>query len=338
METDVQVKARQLHERSLVFDALSLWYVPEEKYFQKVVAGGVNATVITANAGNGRFTDTLELIDYICGLIENSENMCLATTAAAIREAHETGKVAFVLGFQDGSVIEDKLAYLRTFYRLGVRCLQPAYTGGNLIGDGCGELRDGGLTFWGMEVIEEANRLGMLIDLSHCGDRTTMDVIKMSKSTPVFTHANARGVCHNARNKSDEAIKAIAERGGFIGVTPLPAFVSQTQTPTLDILLDHIDYLVNLAGIDHVGIGTDFTEGLREKGKIFEAAKTWRERRPDIFGTVEDFYRIPYAEGIEDISKLPRLTEGLVRRGYSDDAIEKILGLNFLRVFAEVVG
>lgn len=336
MDEEIRTRAMKIHEQSLVFDALSLWYLPEEKYLKKAIQGGVNATVITANAGNGKFRDTIELMDYICSLIEKSDKMCLATTTAEVRESYNSGKIAFILGFQDGSVIEENLSYLRTFYRLGVRCLQPAYTGGNLIGDGCGERRNGGLTFWGIEVIEEANRLNMLIDLSHCSDQTTMDVIRISKSPPVFTHANVRSLCDTARNKSDEAIKAVADRGGFIGVTPLPTFVSR-EKPNLDILIDHIDYLVNLVGIDHVGIGTDFTEGLKDKGQIFEAAKTWRKRRPDIFGTVDDFYNKPYAEGIEDISKLPNLTEGLVRRGYSDDHIEKILGLNFMRVFEEVV-
>lgn len=332
-------RARALHRNSLVFDALSLYYVVHGEYLERMEQGGVNATIITAQDGMGTFAGCCKAIDTILEEIRaHPDRMLQALSASDVRKAKAEGKIAIILGFQDARAIEEELAYLRTFHRLGLRVLQLTYTGANFLGDGCGERTNRGLTYWGMDVVAECNRLRILVDVSHCGEQVSLDACRLSKAPVVCTHANALALCPSGRNKSDEVLRAVADTGGVVGVTPLPRFVASQGRATLDQLVDHIDHMVKVMGVEHVGIGCDFTEYLREKGSINERARVWRIRRPDIFGTVDDFYNLPYAEGLEGIAKLPNLTEALCRRGYSDDAVEKILGANFLRVFEEVVG
>ena len=205
-----------------------------------------------------------------------------------------------------------------------------------MIGDGCGERTNRGLTFSGLEVVNEMNRLGVLVDLGHCGDATTMDGIKYSKKPPVISHSNVRALSSSLRNKTDEQIKTLAEKGGVMGVTSRPTFVKRGVKPTLEDFLDHIEYIKRLVGIDYVGLGLDFVEKFQENKPISTKPKflAWRTRRPDIFGAPEDFENT-YVEGIESVSKLLNITRGLVARGYSDEEIQKVLGKNFLRVFKE---
>ena len=214
------------------------------------------------------------------------------------------------------------------------------YSGANFLGAGCAELTREvqGLSFVGIEAVKEMNRLGMLIDMSHSGDATTWDVLRLSEKPVVFTHSNARELADTARNKPDDQIKAMADTGGVMGIAPVPRMVNDDMSKaTLEGLLDHIDYIVGLVGVNHVGLGLDFTDATERYAKpIKEPWTIWRERRPEMLGTWEDFFTVPYAADIEDMTKLPNLTRGLVVRGYSDEDITKILGDNWLRVFEEV--
>jgi membrane dipeptidase len=323
----------RLHQEALVFDALSLPYTLENEYFSRLRKGGVDATQMTV-AVSENFEQAAQNIDDIHTQVDGNPDAVIVTTVKEIEEAHRTSKVAIMLGFQDALPLEGKLGFLRTFYRLGVRCIQLAFHGGNALGDGCAERRDCGLSFTGLEVVEEMNRLGMLIDLSHCGDATTMDAISISEGPVAFTHANARALCSHPRNKTDEQIVALARKGGVMGVTPHYLFVSDDGQPTMDKLLDHIDHVAQLVGVDHVGLGLDFVEGKQP----LSHRKIWRARRPDIFGDFPDVPTNPYAEGLESVSKLPNLTKGLAKRGYSEKEIRNVLGGNFLRLLTDVCG
>ena len=323
----------RLHHETLVFDALSLPYILENECFARLREGGVDATQLTA-AISENFEQAVQNIDDIHTQVDSNPGAVIVTSVKEIEEAHRTNKVAIMLGFQDAVPLERKLSFLRTFYRLGVRCIQLTFHGGNALGDGCAERRNCGLSFTGLEVVEEMNRLGMLIDLSHCGDATTMDAMSASEVPVAFTHANARALCSHPRNKTDEQIVALARKGGVIGVTPHYLFVSDKGPPTLEKLLDHIDHIVHLVGVEHVGLGLDFAEGKQP----LSHRKIWRARRPDIFGDFPDVPTNPFAEGLESISKLPNLTKGLVKRGYSDKEIRKVMGDNFLRLLTDVCG
>ena len=242
------------------------------------------------------------------------------------------------MGTQDTKIIEDELSYLRTFYRLGVRIMQLAYNEQVFVGTGCCELKDGGLTFFGKEVVEEMNRLGMLIDLSHCGPQTTLDGIEYSKAPVAITHANARALCDTPRNKTDEAIKACAERGGVIGATAMPLAVKRDKPNlTIEDFLSHIDYMVKLVGVDHVGIGLDAGIKSRDEGNLGRKSSFYRmpKLRPDIFGPPTGL-KPPMPKGLERHTDVPNITKGLLTHGYSRDEVKKILGENFLRLIKQV--
>ncbi len=328
----------KLHAQSLVVDCLSFPYIIEDKHFINVKRGRVDASVITVGISDG-FHKTVKDMEKVFGLISEKEaDMTISTKAGHIRQAKKKGRFALILGFQDIAPIEGDLSLMPVFYRLGVRVVQITYTGGNLAGDGCGERTDAGLRYFGLELVEELNRLGILIDLSHCGDATTLEAVKHSKAPVAFTHANCRALCNNKRNKTDEQIKALADKGGVMGITPHPALVRGEDGAGLNDFLDHADHIANLVGVEHVAIGLDYIEGLKEGANIPESARTWRKRRPDIFGTIDDFYNLSFAGGIEKIEKLPNFTQGLLKRGYRELEVEKILGGNFLRVFEEAAG
>ncbi len=169
------------------------------------------------------------------------------------------------------------------------------------------------------------NKLGMVVDLSHVGYKTSMEAMEASESPVIFSHSNAWKVSPSKRNIKDDQIKALAKKKGVIGVVNYPGFV-KWENPTLNDLLDHVDYIANLAGTDHIGIGFDFSE----PGDL-ESYKYW--------GYDPDTYLIPpwdHPKGLEDISKAPNFTQGLIDRGYPEKDIKKILGENFLRVYKEV--
>lgn len=218
--------------------------------------------------------------------------------------------------------------------------VQLCYNVRDFVGDGCAERTDCGLSDFGVKVIEELNRLGMVIDCSHTGYRTTMEAIEVSKKPVIVSHGNVRAVCDSFRNLKDDQIKAIAKKGGVIGLNGYPDFVSKKRRSTLDDLLDHADYIAKLVGVEHISVGIDYYEGMAgvasdEAAKAlyaqFVEAGVWNPR---------DYGPPPwhFPEGIEMPDKLPNLTAGLLKRGYSEEDVKKILGLNLVRVFKEVWG
>jgi membrane dipeptidase len=221
-------------------------------------------------------------------------------------------------------------------WRLGLRSLGLAYTAGNLFADGCGETRNGGLTFLGKDLISAVNELPMLLDLSHCSHRTRAEAVELSRA-PVCTHSNAYGENPNDRNTKDETVREIVKKGGAIGICALPKSV-RPENPTLEDMLDHCDYFVSLVGKRHVGIGLDFTEGYQESRVTLPESARWRTWRPDMLGTVDDFQTQSYPRGLQSIRLLPNLTQGLFDRGYTEKEAAAILGGNWLRVFRKFVG
>jgi membrane dipeptidase len=201
----------------------------------------------------------------------------------------------------------------------------------NYVGDGCLERTDCGLSDFGLEVIEEMNHLGILIDLSHVGYRTTMEAIEASEQPVAFTHANPRALCNHPRNKTDEAIKALADKGGVIGANIFPPFLAAGSHATIEDVIDVIDYLVNLVGVDRVGIGTDFTEG--QPREVFDY---WLTGKSSKGPRMRLDYPIVNPEGIRSAADFPNLTDALVTRGYPASHVKKIMGGNWLRLFEEV--
>lgn len=250
---------------------------------------------------------------------------------ADITAAKQFGKTGIILGFQNTSAIEDDLDLLAVFHQLGVRVMQLTYMEGNLSGQGCLERFDTGLTNFGREVIEEMNRLGILIDLSHVGNQTALEAVIHSGRPVALTHANPRSLCDHPRNKPDEVIKAVAERGGIVGATIFPPFLPAGNQSVLADFVDVIDYMVNIIGIDHVAVGTDFTTG--QPREWFDWILTGRSKKGP---ALQLQHPLVNPEGIQSAADFPNLSAALLERGYDEQQVRKIMGENMIRLFSQV--
>jgi membrane dipeptidase len=328
-------KTRAFHEKTLVWDCLSLYYIIDEPYAQQALEGGVNVTNVTFGTEEDWET-VLRNTEKGLQQIARSPLLKLATTADDVLAAQKEGKLAVIMGTQGSAFIEKDLYRVELLYRLGLRICGLAYTGGTLHADGCGEIRDGGLTFLGKELIDIVNGLPMLLDLSHCGHRTREEALQIARA-PVCTHSNAYGLNANDRNTKDDTARGIVAKGGMLGVCGLPKTI-WPQNANLDRLVDHIDYYSKLIGANNVGFGCDFVAAYKSSGVILPASKLWRTRRPDVFGTVDEFLTQSYPEGLTQIRELPNLTQRLFDRGYTEQQTAEVMGANWLRVFRNLVG
>ena len=332
--------------------------VPYRTSIDRMKEGGLTAEFFSVYikpdyvAKGGAARRTLDMIDSVYRAVERHPNdLMFATSVADIRRAKKQNKIAALMGIEGGHAIEDSLPTLREFYRLGVRYMTLTWNNTNNWADaGRGEKKHNGLSDFGKEVVREMNRLGMMVDVSHVSDKTMSDALDVSKAPIIASHSSARALSNMPRNIPDDLLKKIGEKGGVVQVNFYSQFIDATTVspqsaardarlkaeqdainekykddperraeesdkleaanplPPLPIskLIDHIDHIVKVAGIDHVGIGADF-DGANDM-----------------------------PEGARDVSMLPNITYELLKRGYSEKDIRKILGENLLRVFGEV--
>jgi len=327
-------KTLAFHRKTLVWDCLSLFYILDEPYTQQALEAGVNVTNCTF--GTEEDWNTC-LHNFESGLekIEKSPLLKLALNSDDILAAQREGKLAIVIGTQGSAMLDKDVYRLELLYRLGLRIFGLAYTGPTLFADGCGELRDGGLTFYGKDLIDRVNALGLILDISHAGHRSRAEAVELANH-PVGTHSNSYSVLANDRNTKDDVAKKVAAKGGVMGVCALPKPV-WPENATLDHLINHVDYYVKLLGYRHVGFGGDFVEAYKNVKQILPASKRWRTWRPDVFGTVEEFF-MPYPEGFTTIRELPNFTQKLFDRGYTEEQAAAIMGGNWFRCFKEKIG
>ncbi|MDI7277690.1 MAG: dipeptidase, partial [Anaerolineae bacterium] len=251
------------------------------------------------------------LLDVFYEAAAATPDLVLATRAADVRRAKTEGRLAGIIGLEGAEALRGDLGILRVLYRLGLRNLGITWSVRNEAADGVGEARTGGgLTEFGVRLVKEANRLGIMVDVAHLAPAGVRDVLALCDGPVVASHANARAVCDHARNLTDEQLEALAAKGGVVGVTFVPSFVAaERERQSVETLLDHVDHIVRVAGVDHVGLGSDF-----------------------------DGYDTAQLAGMPDATALPAITAGLQARGYSEEAISKVLGANWLRVFEQVAG
>lgn len=249
--------------------------------------------------------------------------------AEDIEVAKKTQRVGLIFGFQDTAPIQDNIRLLAVYHALGVRIIQLTYNHQNLVGGGCMILEDKGLTPFGLKAIAEINRLGILIDLSHCGTRTSIEAIEVSQAPVTFTHANPIAIADHPRNKTDEALKALSAKGGVVGAATLPAMLTGQKHATIDDYLATIDYLVDLLGIDHVGLGPDFMEDMPEEILASALKGLFKSEKEKYFST-------KVISGFESISECPNVTSELLARGYDMGQAKKIMGGNWLRLYKDI--
>jgi membrane dipeptidase len=308
-------------------------------FLDRAAASGVTAMNTTLGLGGiATGSDDLRaLLTSIYGYLSyfelQADRVVHVLTAEDVARAKREGKLGIIFGVQGlASKIHDDLTLLRILHKLGLRVAQLTNNERNSLGCGCLEVPDGGLTQLGRACVVEMNHLGMVVDVAHAGGRTARDAIEVSSAPCVVSHANAYGLRDNPRNVRDDVLRALGERGGVIGITAYSPFceTQRGRRPTLDDVVDHVTYVADLIGIDHVGIGSDFFE---TESEIRFAHHS--QSYPDVRGGYGSIDAI-YAEGFERIDRFPRLTETLVRRRFPDADIVKVLGGNFLRVFSAV--
>jgi membrane dipeptidase len=296
------------------------------QYLDQMIAGGVSLALGTV-ASVESFEETLESLYGYYPLFERFRDRVLhAKNMEDVRRAKAEERVAVVFHFQGTGMLDYDLGRLALFKEVGVRVIQLAYNWKFLVGDGCTERTDCGLTDFGISAVKEMNRLGIVVDCSHTGYRTTMDAIELSQDPVVFTHSNAWALCPSKRNLKDDQIDAVARKGGVIGMNAFPAFLTRGGEASLSTLLDHVDYISRRVGVEHVGLGLDFT--------VSGDMESYRRYRYD----TETYPPPPWSfpPDIENPSMIPAIARGLRSRGYDEEAILGVLGGNLVRVFERV--
>ena len=319
----------ELHDEMIVFDGLivSNW---ERSVFEDMRTGGLTGANCTCCVWEDFAGTMANIARWKSWIDENDDLLLQAYTTEDIRRAKRERRTAVVLGFQNVSAFEDQLGYIRLFKELGVGIVQMAYNTQNLIGSGCYEPNDGGLSEFGHEAVAEMNRVGILCDLSHVGPKTSEDVIRASAAPVCYSHIAPAGLKAHPRNKSNEQIRFIVEHGGFVGVTMFPPFLRRGTGSTVDDYVAAIDYVINVAGEDAVGYGTDFTQG---HGRPFF---DWITRDKGYARKLTEFGEITPLAGIETIGRTPNLSAAMQRAGWPEAKIRKVMGENWLRVLAQV--
>lgn len=330
----------RLHRESIVIDASAVVHRRGQRRpirWDRYREGGITATNHTVSDPDLGWTGTIaQLGDGRRWLRDHADKVMLATTAADIEEAHRRSVGAVIFGPQDAGFLDFDLGRLHIAHDLGVRILQLTYQRRNCIGDGCQERNPGKLSDFGRAVVREMDELRMVIDVSHTSEATSFDVIENARRPVVLTHAHPAALTPHIRAKSDALLTEIAATGGVVGLTTLSTFVQlddSARRPTVSDYLAHVDYLVELIGPDHVGIGSDLDESLSQEDVAAlpnqEFVATW-------FGPYD--WEGHLVEDLTEAVELPIIAVGLAERGYDDETIRKILGGNFLRVFREIWG
>ncbi|QIZ36526.1 dipeptidase [Saccharopolyspora sp. ASAGF58] len=327
MSSQATNEIERLVADSVVVDATAPLLAQDPNRWRHYKDGGIDVALATITSGDD-VGDTVEKISGWYALGERQADSILVTSSVAgIEQAKAEGRIAIVPHFQNAAPLRRDPWMVEVYRRLGVRVIQLTYNFRNNLGDGCMEPENAGLSRFGRDAVRKMNSERVLVDLSHTGVRTTLDAMEVSERPDVFTHANARGVVDHCRNLTDDQIRMVGQKGGVIGLCAFCAFVSADgKKPTIDDLIDHLDYFVQLIGIDHVGLGIDYFD---DSG--------WQTNVDLGVWDPEEYPRPPWPWALDGTNSV-EFAQRVAERGYGNDDIRKILGGNFLRVFREVWG
>jgi membrane dipeptidase len=344
---DYSERAIRLVRESLVIDMLSplslnfplfaKWEAQPELFgvaeFRRYQDSGINVFHIAVGTGGSRaYDNTLDFVSkWNSFLAGQDERFMRIDSVGDFERVKKSGKVGILIGLQNSEHFRtpEDVSY---FYGLGQRVSQLTYNARNYIGDGSTERTNNGLSDFGVAIVERMNRVGMAVDVSHCGEQTSIDACGVSKKPVLITHSNARALNpQQPRTKSDDAIRAMAKSGGVMGITGVRMFVKADEPTTVEHLLDHFDHVAKLVGVEHLGVGSDID------------LDGYDDMPPEDNKRLRAGYKTSYGfrdkidiEGVDHPKRMYDLTEGLIRRRYSDDNIRGILGGNFRRVLGEI--
>jgi membrane dipeptidase len=341
-------RAIDLVGRSLVIDMLGVLAIddqkadrwissPEGMSEQELAAFKTSGINIFHNSfgigGPTSYEDALlYMASYSAFITRYNNDFVRITTTKEMENAKKAGKIGIIHGLQNADEFRTP-DDVKLFHGIGMRCAQLTYNTQNLIGSGSTERVDGGVTDFGAEIIKRMNEVGILVDVSHSGDKTTLDAIELSAKPIAITHSNCKALNNHPRLKTDEAIRKLAAKGGVMGITGVRMFVRDREPTTIEHLVDHMDHVIKLTSIEHVGIGTD------------SDLDGYDDLPAEMNKKLREAYKSSYAfrdkidiEGFDHPRKVFDLTEALIRRKYSDSNIEAILGGNFKRLLLQVWG
>lgn len=305
-------------------------------------ASGITAVNVTVSVGGptgaASFENTIRGLAFLEREVNAHPDAFLQVrTAADIRRAKDTQRMGLIAGFQDGTMLESDVSRVDLFHNLGVRIIQLTYNVRNLIGDGCLEPGNAGLSNFGRQVVARMNERGLLVDTSHCGRQTTLDAIAHSTRPVAATHSGCAALNDVPRSKTDEQLRALAAKGGVIGIYMMP-FLRASGQPVAEDLIRHIEHAVKVCGEDHVGIGSDLSTtplDLTPEFRRMHAEFVRQRRRQGISapGEHEEVYN--YVADLNVPRRCELIADALAAKGHSAGRIEKILGLNWLRLFGD---
>jgi membrane dipeptidase len=333
-DRDTLAAAPDLYRQTIVIDGL-LAATPSARVVEQLLGAGISGCNWTVSSHSDEtLTAINKLIQFYWLFEQFPDRTLLVETGADFERAKRDGKLGIVLGFQGGGPLGRNVHLVRVFHRLGVRVIQLTYNEGNALAPGALEPSDGPLTSLGRQAVQEMNRIGMVVDLSHVGRRASLEAIDVSADPVIFSHSNPRALQENPRNISDEQMRACAAKGGVIGLATFSAFVGDTTNgrhPGLADYFRQMDYALNLVGRDHVAIGTDIfldpTDGV-----------WWRAVTGRLYPEVSQgmTYETHNIDGFMHQSDFPLVAESMLRHGYDTATVRQILGDNWRRVFSQV--
>lgn len=329
------MQAGGVYRDAIVFDALNVcdW---SREIFEAWRAGGVTGVSCTCGMWEDFRGSIANLVQWKRWFEEHADLLLQVHGTEDIRRAKREGRTGVVLSWQNTAGIEDQLGYLRIFRDLGVRIMQLTYNTQNYSGAGYLELRDSGLSGFGREVLDEMTSLGIACDLSHVGPQTTLDTIEYAKKPPCFTHVLPAALKESKRNKTDAEMRALAGRGGMIGVSLFAPGMKRGNDASIEDVLEAMEHCIAVAGEDSVGIGTDFSQGHPRPGPYLEWANKDKgyARQLTPFGHAV----VKKPAGVARIEELPNLAPAMERRGWPEARIRRVLGENWLRYLKLVWG
>ncbi len=348
MSGEQEERAAQLHDNSQIIDGLvaGTYYLDDSDYRDRLPESGIAAGNLTVGGPDFDFESTIESVVGIRDRIaENEDNYLLVESVDDIDTADESGRTGIILGFQGANWVGDDLSRIAAVDELDVKVIDLTYNRGNTLGDGCCEHRDAGLTMLGREAVELCNERGIVLDVAHAHDTTTMEIVEHSDDPVIASHIGCRDLANSiARAKTDEQLRAIADNGGVNCITPFPPVIKrdpethEVQRSTVNDVLDHIDHAVDVGGVESVAFGGDMSDRTLDQGSISQGSNlnVWRKTHPEVYGDGPTDRMDPYPDGFSRYTELPNLSRGLVDRGYDDEEIRMILGGNLRRVFETV--